>query len=82
MRKTIVGFIFVFVLAFNISAQTNEARQIDELAEFRAVILWHGWTGFLMNYKIRLIQKSMLFITAVEIEGKIYGIRKLKVSIK
>jgi len=30
MRKTIVGFIFVFVLAFNISAQTNEARQIDE----------------------------------------------------
>ena len=30
MRKNFVGLIFIFVLAFSISAQTDEAKQIDE----------------------------------------------------
>jgi hypothetical protein len=34
MKKTIVGFIFILVIAFSVSAQTEEARKIDETTDF------------------------------------------------
>ncbi len=34
MRKTIVGFIFILVFTFFVSAQTKEARKFDEISNF------------------------------------------------
>jgi thioredoxin-related protein len=34
MKKTIIGFIFIILLSFSISAQTKEARKFDEFESY------------------------------------------------